>query len=236
MIDRDGRLGRGLGHWVAWSARHAVAVAAGSIALLIPLGWYAWTHLRVDADTGNLVSNELPWRRAHAELERAFPHLLDDMQIVIDARAPEVAAEAQRRLAADLASRTDVFSFVYAPGGDEFFERHALLFSSLEELDELRARMKDYRLVWRALEGQPTLAGLADAVERLATQDSTDERVLVPVLLAMGGAFYSSRTGHYFTFPWSDLTRGRRAAPLCTMPGADPDLVESWIDAGALDN
>ena len=91
MIDREGRLGSLLGAWVVWSARHARLVAALSFALLIPLAWYAWTHVRVDADTGNLVSDQLPWRQAHASLERTFPHLLDDMQIVIDAASPEAA-------------------------------------------------------------------------------------------------------------------------------------------------
>jgi hypothetical protein len=144
VIDRDGRLERLLGDWVVWSARHARLVAGLSFVFLVPLAWFAWTHLRVDADTGNLVSDQLPWRQAHAALERTFPHLLEDMQIVIDARTPEIAAEAQRLLARDLASRTDVFSFVYAAGGDDFFQRHGLLFSSAEELEDLRARMRDY--------------------------------------------------------------------------------------------
>jgi len=213
LIDREGRLGQLLGNWVVWSARHARIVAALSFALLVPLAGYAWTHLRVDADTRNLVSKDLPWRKAHAELEDAFPHLLDDMQIVIDARSPEIAAEAQRALAEDLASRTDVFSFVYAPGGDDFFQRHGLLFSSAEELDDLRARMRDYGSIWLALEDEPTLGGLASVVERMATADSASEPAVAPILLAVGGAFYSSRNGNFFTFPWTDLMRGQRSEP-----------------------
>ncbi len=213
MIDRDGRLGRLLGDWVVWSARHAGIVAALSLALLVPLLWYAWTHLRVDADTGNLVSDRLPWRQAHAELEEAFPHLLEDMQIVIDARTPEIAAQAQRRLAADLESRTDVFSFVYAAGGDDFFERHGLLYSSREELEELRSRMREQRSLWLDLEQEPTLAGFAAVVEKMAAEDTDGEPGVAPVLMAIGGAFYSSRNGHFFAFPWADLMRGRRSEP-----------------------
>lgn len=211
MIDREGRLGSLLGVWVVWSARHARLVAGLSFALLIPLAWYAWGHLRVDADTGNLVSDRLPWRQAHAALERTFPHLLDDMQIVIDAASPEIAAEAQRRLAEDLAARGDIFGFVYAPGGDDFFERHGLLYSSTEELEELGSRMREYRSMWLALEEEPTLGGLVSVVERIATTDSTSELNAAPILLAVGGAFYSSRSGNYFTFPWTDLMRGRRS-------------------------
>ncbi len=211
MIDRDGRLERLLGDWVVWSARHARLVAGLSFVFLVPLAWFAWTHLRVDADTGNLVSDQLPWRQAHAALERTFPHLLEDMQIVIDARTPEIAAEAQRLLARDLASRTDVFSFVYAAGGDDFFQRHGLLFSSAEELEDLRARMRDYGSTWLALEKEPTLGGLASAVEDMATADSASEPSVAPILMALGGAFYSSRSGNLFVFPWTDLMRGRRS-------------------------
>ena len=201
MIDREGRLGRQLGTWVVWSARHARLVVVLAFGLVVPLLWYSYTHLRVDADTRNLVSDQLPWRQANAALERAFPHLLDDMQIVIDAASPEIAAEAQRRLAEDLAARTDVFSFVYAPGGGDFFDRHGFLYSSTEELEELGSRMRDYRWMWLALEEEPTLGGLASAVNRIAATDSTDGLDVASILLAVGGAFYSSRYGYFFTFP-----------------------------------
>jgi hopanoid biosynthesis associated RND transporter like protein HpnN len=188
-------------------------VAALSLVLLAPLLWYAWNYLYVDADTGHLVSDRLPWRQANAALERDFPHLLDDMQVVIDAASPEIAAEAQRRLTAELSARPDVFSFVYAPGGGDYFERHGLLFSGVEELEDLRHRMGGSRELWLTLEEDPSLGGLAGALGRMASADSAGGVDLAPVLLAVGGAFYSSRTGNYFTFPWNDLLRGRRSEP-----------------------
>ena len=213
MIDRDGRLGHLLGNWVVWSARHARVVTGLSVVVLVPMAWFAWTHLVVDADTRNMVSDQLPWRQAHDALEEAFPHLLDDMQIVIDARSPEMAAEAQRRLVEDLGSRSDVFSFVYAAGGGDFFERHGLLYSTTDDLEEMRARMRDYGPMWLSLEEDPTLGGLASVVDRLAAADSASQPDVAPILMALGGAFYSSRNGNYFTFPWTDLMRGRRSEP-----------------------
>ncbi len=211
MIDRGGRLGKRLAALAVWSASNARLVTILSFTLLVPLAWYALTHLRVDADTRNLVSDQLPWRQASAELGRTFPHLLDDMQVVIDAKSPEIAAEAQRRIAEDLAERTEVFSVVYAPGGDDFFERHGLLFSSSGELEELRQRMADYGAIWIDLEESPDLQGFAAALERLTSTDTTRSQVLEPFLLATGGAFYSSRSGNYYSFPWTDLVQGRRS-------------------------
>ena len=236
MIDRNGRLGRLLGNWVLWSARHARVVTALSFVVLVPMAWFAWTHLTVDAATRDLVSDQLPWRQAHAKLAVAFPHLLDDMQIVIDARSPEIAAEAQRRLTEDLASQDGVFSFVYAAGGGDFFERHGLLYSTAEELEDLRAQMRDYGPMWLALEEDPTLGGLASVVQQMASADSVSEPGVAPILLALGGAFYSSRNGNYFTFPWIDLTRGRRseAADLRRFVLAKPILdFDSSRPAGA---
>ncbi|MDP2481743.1 MAG: MMPL family transporter [Candidatus Palauibacterales bacterium] len=217
MIKRDGRLGRRLGDWVLLSARHARLVVIASIAVLLPMLWYAWTHLYVDADTGHLVSDRLPWRQANAALERDFPHLLDDMQVVIDAETPEIASEAQRRLAAALAGRPDLFSFVDKPDGGDYFERNAFLYSSREDLERLRDRMRDYRSLWVALEKDPTLGGLASVVGDMAADsaaaDTSGALELAPVLQAVGGAFYSSRSGNVFVFPWSDLLRGRRSEP-----------------------
>ncbi len=208
MIDREGRLGRRIGNWAVWSARHPRIVVALGSCFAVAAAWYGYTHLYVDADTGNLVSDRLPWRQAHEALDRSFPHLLEEMQVVIDAASPEIAAEAQRRLAEALEARTDVFSVVYAPGDGDFFDRHALLYSTTDELAELRSRMRDYRQMWLDLEKDPTLGGLAAVVERVGA-DSTRQTDVSPVLMAIGGAFYANRYGHFFTFPWSDLTQGR---------------------------
>jgi predicted RND superfamily exporter protein len=62
-----------------------------AVVLALPMGWYGFTHIEVDADTGNLVSDRLPWRQANHELERAFPHLMDEIQVVIDGASPEIA-------------------------------------------------------------------------------------------------------------------------------------------------
>ena len=209
MIDR-GRLGRRLGDWVVWTARHARLVVLFGVGLALPMAWYGLTHIQVDADTGNLVSDRLPWRQAIQELEREFPHLLDDMQIVIDGASQEIAMEAQSRLGEILRERTDIFSVVFSPGAGDYFERHGLLYSSPEELRELAARMQEYRWMWLALEADPTIGGLESVLER-AARDSSIDLDLAPILQATGGAFYASWKGHFFTFPWSDLTRGRRA-------------------------
>lgn len=199
-----------MGAWIVWSASHARMVFLCGVGLALPMFWYGFTHIQVDADTGNLVSDRLPWRRAHSEMERAFPHLVDEIQVVIDGESPEIAMEAQSRLAAILRERTDIFSTVYAPGAGEFFDRHALLYSSTEELDALAARMHDYRWMWLALEENPTIGGLVSVLDRAAADSAIDFEP-APVLQAIGGAFYAGWKGHFFTFPWSDLTRGRRA-------------------------
>ena len=210
MIDRRGRLGDRLAAVTVGAGRRPRLVLALSFAALVPLAVYAWTHLRVDANTGNLVSDRLPWKQANAALEEAFPHLFDDMQIVIDARSPAIAAAVQERMADRLTEQADLFSLVYAPGAGDYFERSALLFTSAGELRDLRDRMREYGPLWRDLEADPSLNGLAAAIDRIAS-DSALAVPLEPILLGVGGAFYSSRSGSYFVFPWSELIRGRRA-------------------------
>lgn len=205
-MSRDGRIGRWLGAWAVWASRHAPWVAAVGLGLSVPFSWYGLANLRIDSDTSRLISDHPAWRRTYLAFEQTFPQFSDEIQIVIDGASPEVAAEAQRRLARALEG-SDLFEEIYAPFGGEFFERHALLYLETDELEDLAARLHDYAPLWSRLEEDPSLSGLASAVERIAADSAVDGNA-VPVLEALTGAFYASRYGHFFSLSWGEALRG----------------------------
>ncbi|MEE8550269.1 MAG: hypothetical protein V3T08_03340, partial [Gemmatimonadota bacterium] len=65
------KVGDVLAWWVQQACRHAIPVVGAALAATGFLGHYAITHLAMNSDTGSMISDRLPWRRAFLEYERA---------------------------------------------------------------------------------------------------------------------------------------------------------------------
>jgi hopanoid biosynthesis associated RND transporter like protein HpnN len=209
---RSGRAGRFLGSWVVWVADHAGPVAAIGFGLALPLLWFGATQLKIDSDTGHLISDRLPWRRTFRAFNERFPHFRDELHVVVDGASPALVDDVRRRLGTELARRSDLFDALYLPGGGDFFDRHGVLYLDTDEVEELGSRLGVYSPLWRILEEDPTLGGLASVVERLAEADSTSGWDPVPFLDALTGAFFASRFGHYLSIPWDDALQGQMSS------------------------
>ncbi|MDX1650024.1 MAG: hypothetical protein R3263_09245, partial [Myxococcota bacterium] len=110
------------------------AVTAGTLVLTLVLGVYAATNLGVNADTQDLLAEDLPFQQAARRFEAQFPVLTESLLVVVDAEDPSRAREAARTLREHLAAAEHVRA-VRVPGADPFFERHALLYRSVPELE-----------------------------------------------------------------------------------------------------
>src|SRR5262245_17708158 len=116
------------------SRRHAVAIVAAAFLLSLIGAACVATYLKIDTDTNNLVSRELPYKKHEAAFDRAFPQTVDLIAIVIDAEAPGIAEDAAATLAAALSKRTDLFRGVRRPDAGDFFRRNGILFLSPTEV------------------------------------------------------------------------------------------------------
>lgn len=122
----DRALSRLAGAAVDAAQRHARAVVAAGIVLTL-LSLLAAARLVVDTDPDRMTSPDLPFRVTKRNIENAFPTLRDNLVVVIDAETGRAARDAARTLAERLGSQDARFPFVFAPGADPFFERHAWL-------------------------------------------------------------------------------------------------------------
>ncbi len=165
-----------LARWVDLVGRHAYATLGLTLATTLALGGLATTSLGFNVDPNALFSADLRFQKMIREFQRYFPVLTDSLLIVIDAETPERARDAQERLAAALAERDDVYKRVFLPGEEPFFERHALLYLDIEEVETFSDEMARLQPVLAELSANPSLRTLADVVDIAAEElDLTGE-------------------------------------------------------------
>ncbi len=141
--------------------RRARVVVMGGLALTVVFG--AWTagHLGVNSDNMGLISDDLPSRLAYEQFTSRFPALDDSLLVVVDGETSELARQAAIALRDALTLRTDRFTRVYIPGGGDFFERHALLYRDLDDLDVFSAEMARMQPLIAELETDPSIQNLS---------------------------------------------------------------------------
>ncbi len=210
--------------WLGWIAellvrnswRHAHALLAIVGLLTVAFGWFAATHLGIDARSERLLDPNLPWRQAEAALNAAFPERTDILLVVVDGATPSVSAMAAGKLAAALSARKDMFHRVYAPALDPFLQREGLLYLDLPELKSIASRLIAAQPLIGTLAGDPTLHGLFTALnlglQGVAGGDVQWSTLDAP-LAAVARSIDAGLAGKTEYIDWSSLLGGQAATP-----------------------
>ena len=159
------RIEAGLRRWVGAVRRRAVPVAWLLLLATPLLGLYALLQLGINADNLGLISDRLPSRQDHLEYTELFGNLDNAILVVIDAETPELARRATADLETRLRARPERFTEVDVPGNDPFFELHALLYRSADELDEFADQVIRMQPVLASLEREPSISKLAEMIQ-----------------------------------------------------------------------
>ncbi len=141
----------------------AVLGAAGSV-------WYAAHALRISTDPAELLSADLPFRKAQAEHDHHFPDGGRPLLIVIDAVTPERADEAADALIERLADRTQTIRAAERPMHGPFFDRHGLLYQSPQQLAAMSQQLAGIEPMLDALSSDPSLPTWLDLLSFVAQQ------------------------------------------------------------------
>ena len=154
-------------------ARHPMLVLIVTLCLVALSLFYSATNLRIDTDTADMISEEVPFRQNHLAYKRVFPAFGDTIVAVIDSDTPEQSDDAAARLAAALRMDDEHFAKVDLPGDGPFFRQNGLLYLDIETLVDLSDRLAEAQPLMAALADDPTLRGLADFI-RLALENIDD--------------------------------------------------------------
>ncbi len=153
-----------LQRWLGFVSQHARQVSTTCIVATLVALVYSFFNLGINADNLSLISDSLQSRKNQAAFAALFPNLEEAILIVVDGDTPALARDATNALAKQLKEDPGAFKEVYVPGGGSFFEDHALLYSTAEELDRLADDLAALQPVLASLEADPSLVQLAELV------------------------------------------------------------------------
>ena len=201
---RGGAIARLLERWTELTSRAAPIVVISALSAATAAGFFSFRHLGMDTNTVDMLSPDLPWRVENERHKRAFPHYADNIVVVVEGETPDLAAEAQRRLADALSGESALFEDVHPIGGGPFFERNALLYAEERELEELAEGLESAAPWLAALENDPSLGHFLTVLDSLLA----DDPATAPLLGAVGIAFEGAMVDRVRPLPWRDLMSG----------------------------
>jgi len=220
----------------AQSPRRTVGVAALLVVLALI---YTASAFDMTTDTGELISAHTPWRVDEAAVEGRFPALKDGVLVVVDGATPEIASDGADRLAAALGQDTAHFVSVRRPDGGAFFAREGLLFSSLPQVQATTQRLIDAQPLLGPLAADPSLRGIAKAIDTAATgaaNDSAKAQRLTRPLAELATAIDAKAAGRAAYFSWGALfADGGTLPPTRQLVLAQPNLAFGDLQPGAQD-
>ena len=200
--------------WVDLVRRGAVAVVIAAALVAAATGAYVVHAFRINTDTEDMLSPELPFRQHSRALSEAFPQFSDNIVVVIDADSADLADDAAERLAVRLRERPDLFGSVFDPRGGPFFRRNGLLFLETDALNDLADRLADAQPFLGTLWRDPSLRGLFDilslAMDESVAGDGGAPMGVADVVASVADVVEAEAEGRFRLLSWRALMTGTR--------------------------
>jgi len=216
MIDPVFRACRqGIVWWLEMVRRAAWVVVLVSVAAGAGVAAYVAENIRINTNTSDMLSPDLPFRRNAHALNEAFPQFSDNILVVIDGATPDIADDAATALAEQLRQHPKLFGSVYDPAAEPFFRKNGLLYLDEDKLNELSDRLAEAQPFLGVLWRDPSLRGLFKMLG-LAIDETLKSKDGVPieigtVLKAMTAVVKAQREGRFKTLSWQELMTGETA-------------------------
>ncbi|MGH6933320.1 MAG: MMPL family transporter [Dongiaceae bacterium] len=208
------RIGAATEHVIDWSRRHARPLVLGVLLVTMLLGWFATTHIGIDASTARLIDPNLSWKQQQFKYNQSFPQFDNLLVIVIDGVTPDIAADAAAALTDRLRQEHGQFTSVYQPDFTSFFRRNGLLFLSVDEVAEITDQLAQSQPLIGTLAADPSVNGLFTALN-LALQGIAGGEIeptfLEPPLQNIADSLASALDGQVVPLSWQVLLTGDQA-------------------------
>ncbi|MDZ3836774.1 MAG: MMPL family transporter [Rhodospirillales bacterium] len=205
-----------LDRWTGLMRRFAWVVAALTLLALAAAGVYAVRSVAIDTNTVDMLSAELPFRKADRAMAAAFPQGVDAIVVVIDADTPERAEAAGAALAEGFRARPEVFGPVFDPAGDPFFRRNGLLFLEPDQLAGVADQLAAAQPFIASLAADPSLRGLFNVLSLAIDNMGAAGAAAMPIasaLDAMAAAVEAQAAGRQAPLSWQALMFGAEPDP-----------------------
>ena len=149
-----------LDQWTGLTRRFAWLVVALATLASAGAGIYIARSMAINTNTVDMLSADLPFRKADRAMAEAFPRNVDAIVVVVEGDTPELAEAAANALADGFRLRPEVFGPVFDPAGDPFFRHNGLLYLSPDRLEAVVDQLSAAQPFIGALAADPSLRGL----------------------------------------------------------------------------
>jgi hopanoid biosynthesis associated RND transporter like protein HpnN len=189
-------------------------VVAASLLAATGTAYYTATHIGINTNTEEMLSEHLPWRVTRAAYKEQFPYFADTIVVVIDGATADVAMDSATRLIRALRNNNAFISDVYFPSNDEFLRQNQLLYLDEEELKGLADQLSAAQPFLARLTQERSVAALFELLEQ-ALDYGVDGRtsVLNPALRQIGEAVDQLNNGNEIPMSWQALLAGESPQP-----------------------
>jgi hopanoid biosynthesis associated RND transporter like protein HpnN len=178
---------------------------------------YTVRNLGINTDTTKILSQDLPFLQDRARFLKAFPQDDASILVVVDAVIPEKTSQALAYLASKFNKNKKYIESVYIPGEGEFFDRHALLYLDLDDLNELAEKMAEAQPFIGTLMRDNSLKSLLSIVGRAVSEEGRELPVdLKPLLDKIREVSEAFLEGKNRQLSWQRLTLGDQQDLLAT--------------------
>ncbi len=205
-------MSRRLATWVETMQRRAVWIVLVALILGAGLLRYTASHLSVDTNNQNLLSAELPWRKAEIEMAGLFPKQDHTLVVVIEGSTPERIDEAQAKLVEALRRQTRLYAQVFAIETEPYFRRNGLLFLEPDALQKLVDTLTQAQPFLGTLDQDPSLHGLFTLLGRALDAPAGQDFDISPAFARIAETVGASTDGKDAPLSWQSLIGGNAAA------------------------
>lgn len=188
----------------------------------------AVTDLKINTDSSELINPKLPFRQAQLEFGRTFPHLDNNILVLVEARSQDEADAFAQEFARRLEPKGDIIRDVFSPTIDPFFVQNGLLFLDSAELE---TRLQEIAQAGKLLEDlmlDPSLARLFESLassRALASAGEMESDQLDHVYVHLARIIESRLAGQAEPLSWQALfSRSETPVPTRRLITVSPQL------------
>ena len=216
-----------LQRWSHLTFDHCRWVVGAFLFLTLASLFFSYHHLKIRTDKDGMISAELPWRQLDIQYTEAFPHVVDNLAIVVSASTPDEAVDTAILLEQALQKEADTFSSIFYFRNLEFIRKSSLLFMEVDELEDLTDKLATYQPFLASLIEDQTVSGFTDLLITAFNEAETDTLTdIKPLIEAYVTAYQANLDGEHYTLSWQSLFQDEKlkAQPYREIIIAQPKL------------
>ena len=163
-------------------------------------------YLGINTNTTEMLAADVPFQEAREHYKKTFPQNADSILLVVEARTPEMAYTAVKSLGGRLKNEPEHFTSVYTPFGGSFFEKNALLYLDLPELEQLAESVAELKPYIEDLRQDQNLYGLFTLLnESYQKKHWGNEGLIDSLFRRMAEGIQASMAGLDYVLAWHSV-------------------------------